>query len=172
MNETEYLEMCRTEWPKVVDENANLRMKIEAMEWCERKLGDEMVKQTLRADELKEHLAIWIERAEKAESEAAAMREVLEGIDRMIELGAGELRQSSVQRALASTAGADLLARLHKAEADRVELYKPRGYCQTIKCGTWLDMQQDVAMRQLCYECPAYHFHQYLRDHGMIREAE
>ena len=56
MNESEYLEMCRTEWPKVVDENANLRMKIEAMEWHERNLGDEMVKQTLRADELKEHL--------------------------------------------------------------------------------------------------------------------
>jgi len=77
MNESEYLEMCRTEWPKVVDENANLRMKIEAMEWHERNLGDEMVKQTLRADELKEHLAIWIERAEKAESEAAAMRKAL-----------------------------------------------------------------------------------------------
>jgi len=63
---------------------------------------------------------------------------------------------------------------LDKAEAERVEPYPKHGYCMGVNCTHWsLRKTLGTVDKNYCHNhCTAYHFHQYLRDHGMIREAE
>lgn len=167
------------------------------------------------------------ENCERLEAQAAAMREVLQNL---IDSGwsFNEFENSwgvvmTFHRALESTAGADLLARLERAEAElsaaKIELdQRPIGFeylaamkvllavGTAIGCNTGdnivakaKDLQERLQCAEAervdpvkrvnvcenhllcigswmaengCLDCNVHKYHQYLRDHGHIREVE
>lgn len=58
------------------------------------------------------------------------------------------------------------MERAEAAEAQLVNQYASHSFCESVECPGY------VMSNEQCHECMAYRFHQYLRDHNMIREAE
>lgn len=49
--------------------------------------------------------------------------------------------------------------------------YEPWKFCKTKKC-MWFHRQDEIKVQLLCAECPAFQFHQYLRENNQILEAD
>ena len=119
-----------------------------------------------KIDELEEQCATM-----KIQAQAAAMREALEAAIVKPSWEFQHVAKADVMEILDTTdAGRELLERLRKAEAERVEDTSLESYCRGSGCipfqkGAWMACEA-------CDLCDIPRYHDYLRDNGHIREAE